>query len=89
MEVVAYLNNADLLLEDETGCVVIGGSHYILTLGDRVFIQHPIDKDAKLYAVKISFVGAAHRMLHDDEIQIKFEGSKSALTGYLQQTTVH
>ena len=37
MEVVAYLHNADLLLEDEQGVAVIGGSYYVLSLGDRVF----------------------------------------------------
>ncbi len=37
MEVVAYLHNADLLLEDEQGVAVISGSHYVLSLGDQVF----------------------------------------------------
>ena len=39
MEVVAYMNNADLLLEDERGIAVINGSHYVLSLGDRVMIK--------------------------------------------------
>ena len=89
MEVVAYLNHADLLLQDETHCMIIAGSHYVLSLGDRVFIQHLIDTDLKLYAVKISFIGAQHLMLHEDEVQVKFEGNKSALAEYLLETTVH
>ena len=32
MEVVGYLNHADLLLEDENGVAVIGGGHYVLSL---------------------------------------------------------
>ena len=37
MEVVGYLNHADLLLEDENGVAVIGGGHYVLSLGDHVY----------------------------------------------------
>ena len=43
MDVVGYLHNADLLLEDEQGVVVMGGSHYVLSLGDKVYLQHMID----------------------------------------------
>jgi hypothetical protein len=89
MEVVGYLNHADLLLQDETHCMIIAGSHYVLSLGDRVSIQHSIDADLKLYAVKISFIGTQHLMLHEDEVQVKFEGDKSALVEYLRETTVH
>lgn len=89
MEVVAYLNRADLLLQDEMYCKIITGSHYVLSLGDKVYIQHSIDTDLKLYAVKISFIGAEHLMLHEDEVQIKFEGDQSALAEYLRETTVH
>ena len=89
MDVVAYLNYADLLLEDETGYIVIGGSHYVLSLGDKVYLQQQIDQAAKIYAVKISFASAEHMMLHEDEIQIKFEGDKSELDDYLKDTTVH
>ncbi len=89
MEVVAYLNQADLLLKDETNCMIISGSHYVLSLGDRVYIQHSIDTDLKLYAVKISFASAQHMMLHEDEIQIKFEGDELGLAEYLKDTTVH
>lgn len=39
MEVAGYLNQADLLLQDETHCMIISGSHYVLSLGDRVYIQ--------------------------------------------------
>lgn len=89
MEVVAYLHNRDLLLEDENGIAVIGGSHYVLSIGDRVFLSELIEPVAKLYQVKISFASAEHAMLHEDEIQLKFEGDQNQFQTYLQTTTVH
>ena len=89
MEVVAYLHNADLLLEDEQGVAVIGGSHYVLSLGDQVFFHEMIDTQAKIYQVKISFACAEHAMLHEDEVQIKFEGGHDAYQQYIKRTTVH
>ena len=89
MEVVAYLHNADLLLEDEQGVVVISGSHYVLSLGDQVFFQQAIDQQAKLYQVKISFACADHAMLHEDEVQMKFEGCRDDFQNYINSTTVH
>ena len=89
MEVVAYLHNADLLVEDEQGVAVISGSHYVLSLGDKVFFQEVIDQQAKLYLVKISFACAEHAMLHEDEVQMKFEGDRSEFQKYVNSTTVH
>ena len=89
MEVIGYLNHSDLLLEDEKGVAVIGGSSYVLSVGDKVYIHEPINKDAKVYAIKISFANAEHTMLHEDEIQIKFEGCRESLQRYMQETTVH
>ncbi|WP_296278135.1 hypothetical protein [uncultured Acinetobacter sp.] len=89
MEVVAYLHNADLLLEDEQGVVVISGSHYVLSLGDQVFFQQAIDEQAKLYQVKISFACAEHAMMHEDEVQMKFEGCRNDFQNYMNTTTVH
>ena len=89
MEVVAYLHNADLLLEDEQGVVVICGSHYVLSIGDQVFFQHVIDEQAKLYQVQISFACAEHAMMHDDEVQMKFEGCREDFQNYINTTTVH
>jgi hypothetical protein len=89
MEVVAYLHNADLLLEDEQGVAVISGSHYVLSLGDQVFFQDLIDEQAKLYQVKISFACADHAMLHEDEVQMKFEGCRMDFQKYTDSTTVH
>lgn len=89
MKVVGYLHNSDLLLEDEKNVMVIAGSHYVLTVGDRVEIDSVIDEQAKLYQVKISFASADHSMLHEDEIQVKFAGSHDALKKYLDATTVH
>ena len=89
MEVVAYMNNADLLLEDEKGVAVVNGCHYVLSLGDRVFIQEMVNEHAKTHAVKISFECSNHSMLHDDEILIRYEGTKESLKDYLNKTTVH
>lgn len=89
MEVVAYLNNADLLLEDANGVAVINGSHYVLSLGDRVYLKNMFNEHAKIYQVHISFACAEHRMLHDDEILVRFEGTRESLQQYLDRTTVH
>jgi hypothetical protein len=89
MEVVGYLHNSDLLLEDEQGVAVIGGSSYVLSLGDKVLIKDVIDDKAKIYLVQISFASAGHGMFHDDEIQMKFKGCRSSLDQYIQSTTVH
>ena len=89
MEVVAYLHNADLLLEDEKGVAIIAGSSYVLSLGDKVMLQNLIDEHAKVFQVKISFACADHAMQHDDEIQLKFEGCREQLKTYLEKTTVH
>lgn len=89
MEVVAYINNADLLLEDEQGIAVVNGSRYVLSLGDRVFIKEMINQQAKIFQVQISFACAEHTMLHDDEIMIRFEGHRDTLQEYLHKTTVH
>lgn len=89
MEVVAYLHNADLLLEDDNGVAVISGSHYVLSLGDQVFFQEVIDERAKLYQVKISFACTKHSMFHEDEVQMKFEGCRTEFQKYVDSTTVH
>ena len=89
MKVVGYLHNSDLLLEDEKGVMVIGGSHYVLSLGDQVEIDSVIDEQAKLYQVKISFASADHSMWHEDEIQVRFCGDREALKSYPDATTVH
>lgn len=89
MKVVAYLHNADLLLEDEQGVAIIGGSRYVLSLGDQVVFQNVIDEQAKLFQVNITFSCAGHAMQHQDEIQIKFEGCRDQLKSYLAKTTVH
>ncbi|OTG67844.1 hypothetical protein B9T25_07635 [Acinetobacter sp. ANC 4470] len=89
MDVVGYLHHADLLLEDEQGVAIISGNHYVLSLGDKVYIQHIIDQEAKLYQVHISFASAEHAMLHEDKIQIKFEGCRESLREYIHATTVH
>lgn len=89
MEVVAYLHNADLLLEDDNGVAVISGSHYVLSLGDQVFFQEVIDERAKLYQVKISFALHLHETLNVQYTQMKFEGCRTEFQKYVDSTTVH
>lgn len=83
MDVIAYVHNADLLLEEGDLLTVMAGSHYVLSLGDRVYIQHMIDEVAQIYQVKISFKSAEHMMLHEDEMQLKFQGKRELLQQYL------
>lgn len=89
MDVIGYLHYADLLLEDEQGVTIIGNSNYVLSIGDKVYFQQLIDADSKRYQVNISFASAGHSTLHEDEIQVKFEGSREHLQQYLNSTTVH
>lgn len=89
MEVVAYVNNADLLLEDENQVAVVYGSHYVLSLGDRVFIKEIIDQHAQIYQVAISFQSADHQMMHDDQLCVRHLGDRHSLQTYIQRTTVH
>ena len=53
MEVVGYLNHADLLLEDENGVAVIGGGHYVLSLGDHVYFKHALDHEPTRILIKL------------------------------------
>lgn len=89
MEVVGYLHNADLLLEDDQGVAIINGSHYVLSLGDRVFLKEMINQQANIYQVNISFACAEHKMMHDDEVLVRFIGSRDNLKDYMDKTTVH
>lgn len=88
MDVVGYLNHADLLLESETGVAVVGMGNYVLSLGDKVELKS-MNPDTNRYKVEISFASAAYQDLHQDELCLKFEGSREKLKEYLHQTTVH
>ncbi|GIT84841.1 hypothetical protein DSM16313_26230 [Acinetobacter seohaensis] len=48
-----------------------------------MYLRQQIDAPAKIYQVQISFTSAEHCMLHEDEIQLKFEGSREQLQHYL------
>lgn len=89
MEVVAYMHNADLLLEDENGIAIIHGSHYVLSIGDQVFIKEVVDEQAKIYQVHIRFACSKHSMLHDDQVLLRFEGNHEHLNQYMKHHTVH
>lgn len=89
MKVVGYLYHSDLLLEDETGVMIIGGSHYVLSLGDNVYLKHAIDQEKLLYSVDISFASNNHSSLFEDQCMVKFEGCRAELTQHLSTTTVH
>jgi hypothetical protein len=88
MDVVGYLNHADLLLENEQGVAIVGTGHYVLSLGDKVELKG-MNPATQLQRVEISFASAAHQNLHEDELCLKFEGSREKLKEYLHQTTVH
>ena len=88
MEVVAYLQHSDFLLEDEQGVAVIGGSHYVLSVGDQVVIKQKM-QDENVYKVHIRFAYTRHQGLYEDEIELKFEGCRQDLIHYLQHKTVH
>lgn len=89
MEVVGYLNHADLLLEDEKGVVVIGGGHYVLSLGDQVYFKQAVAQHPKRFLVEIRFAHTTHENQYDDEIEMKFEGCRESLKQYMHATTVH
>ena len=88
MEVVGYLNHADLLLEDEHGVAVVTAGHYVLSLGDRVILKQ-IDPQQQHCQAEISFASAGFNNIHEDEFFIRFTGNRENLSHYLQQTTVH
>jgi len=73
MEVVRYLHHSDLLLEDEEGVVIIGGSRYVLCVGDK----------------DISFASNNHSTTYEDECVVKFQGCRDSYQQYLNSTTVH
>lgn len=89
MNVVGYLHHSDLLLEDENGVVIIGGGHYVLSLGDKVYLKNKIDPEKSLYSVDISFASNNHSNTCEDQWLVKFEGCRASLTQYLSTTTVH
>lgn len=88
MEVVGYLNHADLLLEDEQGVAVVTAAHYVLSLGDRVVLKQ-LDELKRQCQAEISFASAGFNSIHEDEFFVRFAGSRENLSNYLQQTTVH
>ena len=88
MEVVGYLNHADLLLEDENGVAVVTAGHYVLSLGDRVVFKQ-LDQHQQHCQAEILFASAGFSSIHKDEFLIRFAGSRENLNNYLQQTTVH
>lgn len=45
MQVVRYLHHSDLLLEDEHGVVIIAGSRYVLSVGDKVFLKKVLEQE--------------------------------------------
>lgn len=90
MDVIRYLHQADLLLEDEQSLAIIGGGHYVLSVGDKVFLKTKIDDAVQpRYLVDISFASNNHGAFYQDEWLLKFEGCREKLQDYLHKTTVH
>lgn len=88
MDVVGYLNHADFLLENDQGVAVVGTGHYVLSVGDKVEIE-TIYPDTQTCRIRILFASTAYQHSHEDEVCLKFEGSREKLNEYLRQTTVH
>ena len=89
MQVVRYLHHSDLLLEDEHGVVIIAGSRYVLSVGDKVFLKKVLEQEKKLYQVDISFASNNHSTMCEDECVVKFQGCRDSYQQYLNSTTVH
>lgn len=87
MEVIGYLNHADLLLKEADHVAVIGGGHYVLSLGDHVYLTHEIDIGE--CEVELSFMHQAHGQRCIDQMTLKFKGNEQDLKRYLNTTTVH
>lgn len=89
MQVVRYLHHSDLLLEDEHSVVIIAGSRYVLSVGDKVFLKKVLEQEKKLYQVDISFASNNHSTMCEDECVVKFKGCRDSYQQYLNSTTVH
>ena len=87
MQVTAYLQHDDVLLEDDSGVLVLGQGHYVLSLGDHIVLKQCLDPTQKRYQVEIRF--ASCEQIHHDEMTLKFEGCREKLQHYLNHTTVH
>lgn len=87
MEVVGYLNHADLLLKDAEHVAVIGGGHYVLSLGDRVYLKH--GAHCGECEVELSFLSQTDDQRCIDQMTLKFKGNEQDLKRYLNTTTVH
>lgn len=89
MDVVGYMNHADLLLEDEQGVVIIGRLNYVLSIGDKVYFKSNVKQGIQRCEVDISFASNQHCGLFEDQCQIKFSGNRTELNQYISLTTVH
>lgn len=89
MEVIGYMHNADLLLEDEQGVAIIGGGNYVLSIGDKVILRQKLESESQRYLVDISFASNQHQSICQDEWYVKFTGDRAELQQYLTLNTVH
>lgn len=90
MDVVGYMNHADLLLEDEQGLVIIGSVNYVLSIGDKVYFKRNVDQGLQQRcAINISFASNQHCGLFEDQCQVKFSGNRTELNQHISATTVH
>ncbi|MGE8684225.1 MAG: hypothetical protein ACN6OV_07035 [Acinetobacter sp.] len=89
MEVIGYMHNADLLLEDEQGVAIIGGGNYVLSIGDKVILRQKLESESQRYLVDISFASNQHQSICQDEWCVKFTGDQAELQQYLTLNTVH
>lgn len=89
MQVVGYVSNKDLLLQDGDDVAIIGDTHYVLRLGDRVDLKQCVDAYQNRYEICIAFASNQFLSNHEDKVLVKFKGSSEQLKDFLQQHTVH
>ena len=89
MDVIGYMHNADLLLEDEQGVAIIGGGNYVLSIGDKVILRQKLENESQRYLVDITFASNQHQSVCQDEWCVKFIGDRAELQQYKSLTTVH
>jgi hypothetical protein len=87
MEVIGFLNQADFLVKDHDVIAVIGGGHYVLSLGDEVYLTQELEDGH--YQVELNFSCQPEGRRCIDQMTLKFKGNEGDFKRYLDTTTVH
>ena len=89
MNVIGYINNRDIVLQDGTQMAVIANSHYVLAIGDRVCFKHEVEQHPSTSDIEIEFQSNQYCSKYDDQVIVKFQGSESEYQRFLTLHTVH